>query len=145
MQRRHKSIINLSRDHHHGLILAQLIKQNAPVYKNLPDTIEGKVLYTLNAYKTELLPHFKKEEEFLFPVIKEKNNTLSELVNQLIEEHKKITILVEKLKNDENKIPILDEIGNLLIQHIRKEENELLKIVQDFLTEEELEKMEGLL
>ncbi len=144
MQARHKSIINLSRDHHQGLILAQLIRQNAPHYKNLPSTLEGKTEYTLNAYETELLAHFKKEEEILFPVVKEKNDEFNKLVNELIAEHRKINDLVEKLKRDKNKILILDEIGTLLIQHIRKEERELFKIIQDILTEEELKRLDDL-
>ncbi|RPI73162.1 MAG: hemerythrin domain-containing protein [Ignavibacteriales bacterium] len=144
MQRRHQSIIDLSRDHHHGLILAQLIRKNAPIYKNLPASPEGKTEYALNAYETELLPHFKKEEEILFPAVKRKNDELKELVNQLIADHKKIIGLIEKLRNDENKIAILDELGSLLIQHIRKEERELFKIIQDVLTEEELEKLDNL-
>ena len=142
--RRHNSIINLSRDHHQGLILAQLIRKNAPQYKNLPDTLEGKINYTLNAYKADLLPHFKKEEEILFPFVKGMNEKLDELIKQLIEEHKKITDLVIRIEKEDNKEEILDKLGNLLAQHIRKEERELFEIVQDILTEEELEKLDDL-
>jgi len=142
--RRHNSIINLSRDHHHGLILAQLIKKNAPNYKNLPSTIEGKTEYTLNAYKSELLPHFKKEEEILFPFIKGKDKELDKVIVQLIEDHKKITGLVLRVEEDDNKEEALDELGNLLTQHIRKEERELFDSIQNILTTEELNNLDNL-
>jgi iron-sulfur cluster repair protein YtfE (RIC family) len=143
--RRHKSIVNLSRDHHQGLILAQLIKKNAPHYNNLPYTLEGKTDYTLNAYKMDLLPHFKKEEEILFPFIKGMDSELEEVVNQLLIEHKEITDLIIRLKKNNNKEDILDELGNLLTQHIRREERELFDIIQKILTDEELENLDGLL
>jgi iron-sulfur cluster repair protein YtfE (RIC family) len=143
--RRHKSIVNLSRDHHQGLILAQLIKKNAPRYNNLPHTLEGKVEYTLNAFRMDLLPHFKKEEEILFPFVKGIDNELGEVINQLLNEHKKITDLIIKLKKNNNKEDILDELGNLLTQHIRKEERELFEKVQEILTDEELENLDALL
>jgi iron-sulfur cluster repair protein YtfE (RIC family) len=142
---RHNCIIKLSRDHHQGLILAQLIKKNAPSYSNLPNTPEGKIEYTLNAYKTDLLPHFQKEEEILFPFINGKNKKIDQLINNLLGEHKKISGLVNKLGNESNnKKEILDELGNLLTIHIRKEERELFAIVQDILSEEELIKLENL-
>jgi len=40
--KRDKALHILSHDHHHGLILAQLIKKGSPQYKNLPNTTEGK-------------------------------------------------------------------------------------------------------
>lgn len=139
--RRHKSIINLSRDHHHGLILAQLIKKNAPHFKNLPDTLEGKIEYTLNAYTADLLPHFKKEEEILFPLVKGKYKKIDSIVDQLYNEHKLIKGLVKRLQKDNDKEEILNELGNLLTQHIRKEERDLFEQLQNVLTKEELDNL----
>ena len=40
--KRHEALAPLSREHHGTLILAQLLKKGAPVYKGLPDTDTGK-------------------------------------------------------------------------------------------------------
>lgn len=142
--RRHKSIINLSHDHHQGLVLAQLIRKNAPQYKNLPNTIEGKVEYTLNEYRTGLLPHFKKEEEILFPFVKDIDENLDKTIEQLLDEHKRINYLVGQIEKNDEKEKYLDELGDLLTHHIRKEERELFDSIQNILTEEELNNLDKL-
>ena len=61
--KRHTALIPLSQDHHHGLLLAQLIKKNAPEYKGLPKDLIGKMNYTNDIYNTELEHHFEDEEK----------------------------------------------------------------------------------
>ena len=61
--KRHKALIPLSHDHHHGLLLPQLIKKNAPDYKGLPKDLEGKINYTLETYNSSLKNHFDDEEK----------------------------------------------------------------------------------
>ena len=57
--RRHPCLIALSHDHHRGLLLAQLTKKDAPPYKTLPQTTEGKIEYAMNAWTNELEKHFR--------------------------------------------------------------------------------------
>jgi len=137
--KRHKSLYPLSHDHHQGLILAQIIKKNAPKYKNLPDTLDGKVEYTINFYNIELVKHFRQEEEILFPAAKGKDKRIDSLIDEIISEHRKIESLVESLKTKNNYKEILNELGNLLESHIRKEERNLFPEIEKILTEEELE------
>ncbi len=141
--KRHKSLFSLSHDHHHGLVLAQLIKINAPEYKNLPNTVEGKVEYTINFYNIELLKHFSQEEKILFPAAKGKDKKVDLLIDEIISEHRKIDKLVSELKSENDCVQILDELGNLLDNHIRKEERELFPMIQNILTDAELEKLNG--
>ncbi len=136
--KRHKSLYPLSHDHHQGLILAQIIKKNAPKYKNLPDTIAGKVEYTINFYNIELVKHFRQEEEILFLASKGKDKNIDSLIDEIISEHRKIESLVESLKIKNNGEELLDELGNLLESHIRKEERELFPGIEKLLTENEL-------
>jgi len=139
--KRHKSLYSLSHDHHHGLILAQLIKKNAPKYKNLPNTIDGKVEYTVNFYNVELKKHFRQEEEILFPAVKGKDKKISSLIDEIISEHRKIETLVDSLKEKENQTEILDELGYLLESHIRKEERNLFSEIEKLLSDDELMKI----
>ena len=139
--KRHSALHKLSHDHHHGLILANLIKKNAPKYKNLPNTIDGKVEHTIYFYNTELVKHFHNEEEILFPSAKGKGESLDKLIKEIILEHKKIKSLVDLLKTTNNYEEALDELGNLLESHIRKEERELFPVIEKVLSATELEQI----
>jgi len=140
--KRHKSLYSLSHDHHHGLILANLIKKNAPGYKNLPKTFEGKVEYLINFYETELINHFREEEEILFPAVKGRNENLDNLFKDIFDDHNQFHSLIKKIKVKAD-VELLDNFGNLLDDHIRKEERELFRLVQEVLNDDELQKLES--
>jgi iron-sulfur cluster repair protein YtfE (RIC family) len=140
--KRHKGLAPLSRDHHKGLILTQLIKKDAAEYKDLPKTISDKVEYTISFYKNELVGHFKNEEDILYPAVKNKSDEIDELFAEIISEHKKIKQLVVQLESSENKDDILNELGVLLELHIRKEERVLFEKIQNLLSDEELTQLE---
>ena len=139
--KRHTALQPLSRDHHHGLILAQLIKKGAPAYKGLPTAIKEKKDYVVSFYNSELKKHFKKEEEILFPLAKNRTTEIDGLIDEIVGEHRKI----EKLVNEVQKITdfenILDKLGWLLEKHIRKEERELFPAIEENLTEGELSEL----
>lgn len=139
--KRHKCLIKLSQDHHQGLIVAQLLKKNAPQYRDLPDDLNGKAKYAINFYENELKNHFALEENILIPFILNRNKNIDTLCNQILEEHKIIFNKFENIKNyfDENQ---LDEIGILLSQHIRKEERELFELIQENFSDEELNQLD---
>jgi len=141
--KRHKALHILSHDHHHGLILAQLIKKGSPQYKNLPDTTEGKKDYSIKFYNDELIKHFEDEEKILFPVVKGKDDEINNLFEEIITEHKKIKQLINHLKSDEDVENTLDELGHILESHIRKEERILFGKIQEVLTEDELTALEN--
>ncbi len=139
---RHKALHSLSHDHHHGLILAQLIKKGSPQYKNLPDTTEGKKDYSIRFYNDELIKHFEDEEKILFPVVNGKDDGIDNLIKEIITEHKKIKQLIKRLESDEDVENTLDELGSILESHIRKEERDLFMRIQAILTEDELTSVE---
>lgn len=140
--KRNKALHILSHDHHHGLILAQLIKKGSPQYKSLPNTTEGKRDYAIKFYYDDLIKHFDDEEKILFPVGFGKDSETDELINEIIAEHKQIKDLVSKLESDENTEETLDELGYLLESHIRTEERKLFTMIQNNLTEKELTAIE---
>ena len=140
--KRHISLIPLSQDHHHGLMLAQLIKKGAPEYKDLPTDIAGKVKYTKDIWENELKQHFTNEEKILFPVMKGKDEEIDILIEEILEEHIKIKSLVADLNKTENYETTLNNLGILLEQHIRKEERQLFVKIQT-LFENELNDLEG--
>ena len=140
--KRHKSLQPLSRDHHQGLILAQILKKGAPQYKGMPSTIEGKKEYTLLLYNSELVRHFKNEEEILFPLVKGKNSEVDKLTEEIIIEHRQIKRLIIEVQKTNELEKNLDEFGRLLENHIRKEERELFPKIEKILTEVQLIELE---
>ena len=140
--KRNKALQILSHDHHHGLLLAQLIKKGGPKYKNLPDTTEGKKDYAIRFYYDELIKHFEDEEKILFPVVNGKDDEIDNLFTEIITEHKKIKQLIIQLESDEDVEDTMDELGHILESHIRKEERKLFGKIQEILTEDELTALE---
>ena len=140
--KRHKSLIPLSQDHHNGLMLAQLIKKDAPEYKGLPTDIDGKIDYTLNVWNDELKNHFKNEEMILFPSIYGKNDEIDILINELKNEHSSIELKIIELNDELECEKKLNDLGYLLELHIRKEERILFQQLQIH-CKSELENLEG--
>jgi len=136
--KRHKSLQPLSHDHHQGLILAQQLKKDAPQYKGMPSTLEGKKEYALTFYKTELEKHFENEEKILFPFVKSKNEDVDKLIEEIISEHRKMVSLINELNKTDQPENVLDELGWLLEKHIRKEERELFGEIEKVLSNDEL-------
>ncbi len=136
--KRDPALIKLSREHHSGLMLAQLIKKGAPNYKDLPSDTESKLKYTLSSFSEELLPHFKCEEDILIPSISGKDNGIDSISSDILSEHERIYGLIEMLKNNIDVETILDKLGILLDDHIRKEERIWFEKIQSVLSEEEL-------
>lgn len=141
--KRHKALILLSHDHHKGLLLAQLLKKNAPPYKGLPSDPDGKMNYAIEAFRSDLTIHFKDEEEILFPLLRNKTSELDEIIGELLHEHKIIKDGISSLKQSDELVKQLDEIGVMLEKHIRKEERILFQKAQSVLSEAELNGIES--
>ena len=136
--KRHPALYTLSHDHHQGLILAQQLKKGAPQYKGMPSTLDGRKEYTITFYKTDLVKHFQDEEEILFPAVKNKNDDLDKKIAEIISEHRKMELLVKDLEKTDQLENVLDEFGQLLEKHIRKEERELFMEIEKALSGAEL-------
>jgi len=127
--KRHPSLIPLSREHHDTLILAQVIKKDAPEYLSMPTTLEGKKDSAVSHFNHHLKSHFKKEEEQLFQKIKGKHADVDELITQLTNEHRQIESLVNSIDKNESLEENLNQLGILLENHIRKEERQLFELI----------------
>jgi len=143
--KRHLALINLSREHHNALILAQILKKDGPNFKDLPADNEGKRTYTLSFYKKELVTHFRYEEEILFAFVDKQSNLLTEQTAMLVDEHKKLKNLIHQLQTTGNLVNLLNKIGLLLEKHIRFEERVYFQKVQEIFSEKELDELSTLL
>ena len=137
--KRHETLAPLSREHHGALILAQLLKKDAPPYKGLPEP-EGKRDYALQFFKTDLQTHFIKEEKILDQV-KQCHVDIEKLTREIKAEHVQLKILFASLEHSKNLSAALDNLGILLETHIRKEERVLFPLIQEHCPNEILEKI----
>ena len=127
--KRHEALAPLSRDHHEALILAQLLKKDAPAYKNLPTQPDEKAAYAVNFYISHLQKHFLQEETMLMKV-KNYNSEIEKLTTEIITEHQYLTTIFLSLNKTDNLSVTLDVLGTALENHIRKEERILFPLIQ---------------
>ena len=139
--KRHKSLIPLSRQHQRALITAQLIKKNAPEYRDLPKTSSEKRSYVIQFYYDHLVPHFKAEEEILIPFVEKRSKEFEEINEAIREEHLKIRELILEIESKNNYIDLMNELGFLLESHVRKEERIWFEKIQNILSEKELDEL----
>lgn len=128
--KRHPSLKQLSREHHHGLLLCWKIRTGLD--KNIaPERIKK---YTDYFFRTHLQPHFELEESAVFPLLG--NNDPA--IVQALGEHSELRELFSKADDLEN---TLKTISLRLNEHIRFEERVLFKMLQEKVPEEQLAKI----
>ena len=123
MARRHESLIPLSRQHNHALILSLLIRRRDGIEEGEGAWLEKTAARVRRAFDAELSGHFEVEESVLFPDMERHLGRLK-LISELTEEHQLLRGLVQKIE----RTPILarcDEFSALLDAHVRKEERRL--------------------
>ncbi len=140
--KRHSSLASLSREHHGALILAQLLKKGAPVYKGLPADLEGKRDYAIRFYNDELIKHFNEEEQAVIKKIEGVNPGLDKIACDIEVEHAALRVLFTSIKDTNDLSTSLNELGCALEQHIRKEEREFFPLIQELCNEDLLSEIE---
>lgn len=132
--KRSKELAPLSREHHDGLLFAWKIKQG--LENNISAERMGK--YALWFWRHHIKPHFYQEEKILMPFLPDDNP----LKIRLKEEHDHIRELIigidDETGADKRHLTILMDLLN---QHIRFEERELFPLMEQLLTQVQLEKI----
>ena len=133
--KRDKNLINLSSEHHDGLVIALRIKKAL----EKPNNYQVVINYVLHLWDS-LKNHFNQEEEnFLQSKNIDKEN---EFIKRMLNEHERFEELVNRLSSDNDTVKeALTEFAELLNDHIRFEERELFPYVEQSLTEDELEQI----
>ena len=86
MARRHDSLIPLSRQHNHALILSLLIRRRDGIEEGEAAWLEKAAARVRRAFDSELSGHFEVEESVLFPDMERYLGPLK-LIGELREEH----------------------------------------------------------
>jgi hemerythrin-like domain-containing protein len=129
---RHPSLIPLSQDHHHGLALAlrcrkQALGQIKPMGgEGLRESAKEFLVF----YQTHLVPHFRAEEEALFPLLRLAAPESEDMIDELVRDHEKIRHAIPQLEGEIGLAKLIFDLGDLLERHIRKEERELFPLFE---------------
>lgn len=131
---RHEALRPLSHDHHYSLLLCWKIRTGlenqiaAERIKNYADWF----------YQNHLLPHFKKEEEILFPLLDSQNK----MIKKALAAHRRLSRHFVDQKNICRSLSFIEEE---LEAHIRFEERVLFNEIQQKLTGEIAQRITPLL
>ena len=138
---RHASLIPLSQDHHHGLALALRCRKQAlgQVKPMGSEGLRERAKEFLDFYASNLVPHFKAEEEVLFPLLRSTVPGSEEIIDELIQNHAEIHRAIPQLQEGINLAKLIFDLGDLLERHIRKEERELFPLFEQSVEDEKAE------
>lgn len=90
-----------------------------------------KTKQTLHLFNTELLPHFKQEEETILSQKEFPQYSNDTERNQILDEHQKTYTIIGELENNKNIQPNLDAFFPLMKSHIRLEDKYFGKVKSD--------------
>lgn len=128
--KRHTSLVPLSREHHHGLLLSWKIRQG--IRKKIPSNRIKK--YCDWFFQNQLIPHFEIEEKYIFFILENDDP----LVKRALKEHKRLKKLFTEESDPARAISLIEEE---LESHIRFEERILFNKIQQQATESELQQI----
>lgn len=128
--KRHEALVQLSRDHHFGLLLCWKLKEG--LKKEVSPERMSK--YVGLFYLQNLKPHFAEEEETIFKILGEEHPLIAEAVSQHRTFEQMIAAGFETPDQVEN-------FRALLELHIRTEERQIFPEIEKQATDEQLAKL----
>lgn len=121
--KRSQELMQLSREHHFGLLLVWETRRD--LGKKADNAAISQRI--LQFYADDLQPHFKEEEETVFTLLPPGHH----MRVQAEDEHKKIYALVETIRNTKADEALLKQFADTLEAHIRFEERTLFNQIQE--------------
>lgn len=136
--KRHQALIPLSHDHHHTLVEARHLHRGA----DAPDPIAAVTAF-LAFFTASVVPHFREEEELLFPHVAEAEEAEKLVVRALLEHqrlHAAAAELRELLRERDDRVLVrpMRDLAGLLEAHVRFEERQLFPLIEELVSEEAL-------
>jgi hemerythrin-like domain-containing protein len=130
--KRHPALIELSRDHQHGLATAHTLRHATETNR-----ANARAAF-LDFWHEEGATHFQIEERILLPALHDVA-TADEPVNRVLAEHADVRRRAADLTHDAQlALDDLHSLGGLLERHIRYEERVLFPLIESTLNEARL-------
>jgi len=131
--KRSDALAQLSRDHHHGLVVAQRLRRATPA------TADAAREAFLVFWADEGQGHFRAEEDLLLPALARHQPPTHDAIVRVLTDHVDVRRRAADLAADP--APTCDdlrELGDRLHAHIRHEERVLFPLIEAALATEEL-------
>ncbi|WP_226064329.1 hemerythrin domain-containing protein [Kaistella polysaccharea] len=128
--KRHEALVQLSRDHHFGLLLGWKLKEGL----KREVSVERMEKYIKLFYLHNLKPHFNEEEETIFKVLGEDHPMIKEAISQ----HRTFQKMIEDGFTTPDQI---ETFRALLELHIRTEERQIFPEIEKQATNEQLQNL----
>jgi hemerythrin-like domain-containing protein len=145
--KRHKSLVPLTVDHHHGLVQAHRLIKAA----ELPAAEASAAAQAFVAFaKEHLVAHFGAEEEHLLPALcAHVDPAKDEQCVRMMAEHeafwRRLSAVEQALAKGPPPPELMIALGQSLDDHIRFEEREFFPRIESLLTKQEIERLGDLL
>jgi mannose-6-phosphate isomerase-like protein (cupin superfamily) len=123
--KRHPALVALSHDHHHALVEARRLRHTAA-----SDEDPAAAASAFRRFYTGVtVPHFREEEERLFPLVVDDEEARPLLVQALLD-HQRLHALAAALEGQADLRTSMRELGQRLEAHVRLEERELFPLIE---------------
>lgn len=130
--KRHAALVSLSHDHHHALVQARRLRRAAED----PDADPAEAIQAFaRFFAADSVPHFRREEEQLFPLVADSEEARPLLVRVLLD-HQRLHALVARLASGDDGRPEMRLTAELLEEHVRREERELFPLIERLVADE---------
>ncbi len=128
--KRHEALVQLSRDHHFGLLLCWKLKEGL----KREVAVHRMATYINLFYDHNLKHHFAEEEESIFKILGAEHPMIKEAISQ----HRTLQKMIEDGFTMPDEIEIF---GALLELHIRTEERQIFPEIEKQATDEQLQNL----
>jgi iron-sulfur cluster repair protein YtfE (RIC family) len=137
--KRHPALAELSRDHHHALVVARALKRAEG------ETAEDARVRFLEYWRKDGAEHFREEEEILLPTYAAYADPDHPVISRVLIDHVRIRRLASELSEASPPAEFMQQLGRELEQHVRREERELFSLIEQAMPDEELRHLAALL
>jgi hypothetical protein len=131
--KRHPALAELSRDHHHALVVARTLCRAAP-----GDT-DGAVQAFAEYWDADGLAHFRLEEDVLLPAYAIHGDARHPAIIQMLVDHMLIRRDAEAIAGGSAPAEVLGRLGVELAAHVRLEEREVFPLIEQTIPAAELD------
>ena len=135
--KRHPGLHPLSHHHHHALAAAKRLKMAGVQHKGyrLEDVRDHLAAF----WEPGGREHFREEEEILLPVYAQYASPDHPVIVEMLLEHVQIRSLIHQiLRQGQLSVEIMERLGHLLEEHVRKEERVVFPLIEQAIPDEEL-------
>lgn len=130
--RRHPALVELSRDHHRALVVAQALCRAGTSQEIAPEALFARF------WRTDGEAHFRLEEDVLLPAYALHGDPRHPAIVQMLIDHMMIrrdAVLIATGRPTD----IMHRLGANLRAHVRLEERQVFPLIEETLSEDELD------